>query len=209
MPDFAPPRRLRLPLLVLCCLVLAACAEYRPRISYDYDPLADFTLLRQFAWAEPATPRRPDDPWVNNSLVDDRIKAVIEHQLLLKGIRRAEGGPADFLVAYQVVTRKHAMGQLAPYPYGPFYPYYGMGFDYSYGPWYYDAWGIPGGYWQEYETHSLVVDFLNPATHRQIWRGVLHDAVDFSGDPGTQKYRLDAQVRYLFGDFPPGTRPSE
>lgn len=207
MFDFALSRRFRLPWLAACCLALAACGASNPRVSYDYDPLADFAKLRQFAWAQPATPRRPDDPLLDNSLLDDRIKAVVEHQLLLKGITRSgDGSPPDFLVSYQVVTRKYRMASPAPFAYSPFYPY-GMGYGYGRGAWAYDAWGMAGTYWEEYEGHSLVVDFLHPATGKQLWRGVLHDALDLTGDPASQKYRLDAKVQYLFRNFPPALAP--
>lgn len=207
MLDFALLSRFfRLPWLVVCCLALAACSAVSPQVSYDYDPSADFIGLKQFAWAEPAAQRLADDPLLNNSLLDDRIKSVIEHQLLLKGIRRIDEGAPDFRVAYHVLTRKHGMAMPGAYPYGPFYPY-GMGFGYGRYPGYYGAWDMPGGYWQEYETRSLIVDFINPATGKQIWRGILDDALDFTGDPSEQKYRLDAKVQYLFRKFPPGSAP--
>lgn len=207
MLDFALSHRFRPAWLAACCLALVACGASHPKVSYDYDPLADFAGLKQFAWAQPATPRRPDDTLLDNSLLDDRIKAVIEHQLLLKGITRGgDGSEPDFRVSYQVATRKYRMASPTPYPYSPFYPY-GMGYGYGRGPWAYDAWGMAGAYWEEYETHALVVDFLHPATGKQLWRGVLLDALDLAGDPASQKYRLDAKVQYLFRNFPPAKAP--
>lgn len=191
--------------LAMAGALLAACGASLPRVGYDYDPSFDFTTLKQFAWAEPAASRRPDDPLLNNSLVDDRIKEVIEHQLLLKGIRRASGGAPDFLVDYQVTTRKHRVASPAYSPYRPFPPY-GAGFGY-YGPLSYSAWDMPNVYWEEYSTYPLVVDFLHPATRKHLWRGILENALDLGGDPGAQKYRLDAQVQYLFSQFPPLSKP--
>ncbi|BBL69551.1 DUF4136 domain-containing protein [Methylogaea oryzae] len=208
MPDLFPPRRLRPVWLAVCCLALAACGASNPRVSYDYDPAADFANFKQFAWANPATPRRPDDPLLDNSLLDDRIKTVIEHQLLQKGITRSSNGSApDFLVSYQVVTRKYRAASPAPFAYSPFYPY-GMGYGYGRGGWAYGgAWGMAGDYWEEYESHSLVVDFLQPATGKQLWRGVLHDALELTGDPAAQKYHLDGKVHYLLQKFPPLLAP--
>lgn len=207
MFDLALPRRFRLPWLTVCGLLLAACAAPHPKVSYDYDPAVDFAALKQFAWAEPAAPHRPEYPLADNSLVDDRIKSVIESQLLLKGIRRVGDGSPDFLLNYRIVTQKHGIAGPIMYPYGQFYSY-GMGFfGYSRGSGYYNAWSMPGAYWEEYETHAMVVDFLHPVTHKQLWRGILQDALDLISDPAAQKYQLDTNVQYLFRNFPPRLAP--
>lgn len=198
-------RLLRRSWLLAVCLALAACGAAAPRVSYDYDPAADFAGFKQFAWAEPVSPRRGGDPLADNSLLDDRIKSVIEHQLLLKGIRRADGPGADFRVAFQITLRRQRVSIPAADPYGPFYPY-GMGFGYGRYPGYYGAWNMPGAYWEEYETRGLIVDFLHPATAKQLWRGILDDALDLSNGPAEQKYQLDGKVQYLFRNFPPGAQ---
>lgn len=189
--------------LAAYCLMLVACGATYPKVSYDYDLSADFASFKQFAWAEPATAKRSDDPLANNSLVEDRIKSVIELQLQLKGIGKATDGPPNFLVSYQLLSQKHKVYNPGFYPYSPYYSY-GLGFGYNRWPWYYDAMGMNNTYWEEYETHALVVDFLNPATHKQLWRGILHDAIDLTSDPAAQKYQLDSKVQYLFQRFPPG-----
>mgnify|MGYP001599063695 CR=1 FL=1 len=179
MPDFSSLCRFRLLWLTLCHLALVACAAPHPKVSYDYDPAADFTALKQFAWAEPGLLRFPDDPLVNNSLLDDRIKNVIEHQLLLKGIQRTDKDAPVFLVSYQIFTQKHDITSLNSSLYGQPYSY-GVGFGFIRGPWYYDA--MSNARWDEYKTYDLMVDFLHPATHKQLWRGILQNAVDIKSE---------------------------
>lgn len=197
-----PYRRFFLPWLAGCHLALAACTAPQPRVGYDYDPATDFTAFKQFAWAEPVSPHRSDHPLTDNSLLHERIQSVIEYQLLLKGMPRRNEGAPDFLVSYRIWTQKHVTADPGLSPYGPFYSY-GLGFGYARGPWYYDGWGGPMARFEEYETQTLALDFLHPATHKLLWRGVVQDAVDLNSDPVQQRYQLGAKVGYLLQNFPP------
>jgi hypothetical protein len=114
----------------------------------------------------------------------------------VRGFRPDTGGHPDFLAAYHLLIDKRAQGHAPYYGYPYFSPwaYYGPGW---YGPYGQDI------YWREYESVTLLLDFLEPASGRLIWRGTAKDVLDLTETPAEQKRKLDATARFLLTRFPP------
>jgi hypothetical protein len=181
-------------------LLFTACAT-RPRVpNVDYDPSANFSALQTYAWQMGGSSIPNHDPRLENALVDQRLREVVDHQMLLKGFRQDATGSPDFLAAYHLLIEKRAHGTALS-------PYYGYGYPY-YFPWRYYGPGWYGPYaqdiyWREYESVTLLLDFLDPASGRLIWRGTAEDVIDVTRNAAAQKQGLDAAVRFLLTRFPP------
>lgn len=189
-------------------LLVSACAVTPPVPNYDYDPSANFAALQTYAWQPGGSSIQEHDPRLENALFDQRLREVVDHQLLLKGFRQDASRPPDFLAAYHMLVEKHAHGVVQ----SPSY-YYGYGYGSLFYParrgfapgWYgAGAWPYDGDlYWQEYETVTLLLDFLDPASGRLIWRGTARDVIHFAQDPAKQKSALNDAVRFMLTRFPP------
>jgi hypothetical protein len=55
----------------------------------------------------------------------------------------------------------------------------------------------------QYEVGTLLVDFIDPATKRVIWRGTAQSRVNESRDPEERQALLRAAVERLLAQFPP------
>ena len=84
------------PILWLVLFIVAAefgCSSMK--VTYDYDPGADFSTYRTFDWV--AGPQEPTgDPRIDNQLTDIRIRVTVDGQLTLKGYRRVASEKPDF-----------------------------------------------------------------------------------------------------------------
>ena len=91
------------PLLVLALL---GCAT--GSVQSDWDPEADFSTLKTYAWFPRTRPAAPD-PRLNSTLLDARIQQAVEAELAAKGYtKNTVPHNADFLVAHSVeIGRAH------------------------------------------------------------------------------------------------------
>lgn len=179
-------------------LLLTACATRPPVPDIDYDPSANFSTLRSYAWQIGGSSIQDHDPRLENPLFDQRLREVVDHRMLLRGFRQDAARPPDFLAAYHLLIEKSAHGYASP-------PFYG---DPYYSPWRFHRPGWYGPYeqdiyWREYENVTLLLDFLDPASGRLIWRGTAKDVTGLSQSAAEQKRDLDAAVDFLLTRFPP------
>lgn len=186
--------------IALLCVNLIGCAPLTPRVEFDYDPSANFSALKTYAWAEQPGQRPKDDGLSENSLLDDRIRQAIQRALALKGLQTVESGAPNFLVSYHLKTQQHLANRYEPTFYSPY-----RRFAYGRWPGYY---GMPlyanEPYYEEYQTQRLIVEFLEPQTHKAVWRGVLDEPLsDSGGDPIQQIAQLVSKLQYVFLHFPP------
>jgi hypothetical protein len=168
--------------LVALAVLCTACTTIE--ISTDYDPAADFSGLRTWAFADPGQPT--GDPRLDSSLVRSRIFQALESELAVKGYGRAVGVQPDFLVDTHVaLTREldiHTFHQ---------------------GGYHRSSWGRSETLVREVEKGSLVLDFLDPKTRSLLWRGVAQARVDRGGAPAERSQRIREAVRLMLQDFPP------
>jgi hypothetical protein len=119
--------------------------------------------------------------------MDRRIRAAIERELAGKGIQATSGTP-DLIVAYSTRTQQRTQ----VYDSG----YAGYGY-----------WGWRGSYWRpstidvyQYEEGTLIVDLIDAARKRLVWRG---KAVAVVGDYAGSEQRINEAVQKLFESYPP------
>ena len=176
--------------LVLIGLIALAAGCTTIKVASDFDPEADFSKLHSYAiHAAPAD--AVTDPRVDNSLLDERIRAALDTELSAKGFQKLRGGSPDFLVSFHVGVQS----KLDVTTLNRSYPYYGG---------YYGAWG---GYSEtmvrEYEQGTLIIDVIDPSTGNLIWRGSAQSEVKDLKTPEARTKRINVVVERVLKNFPP------
>ncbi len=180
--------RLAIASLLIACL--AGCAP-AIKVTQDYDPAAQLTGLRTWAW-QPGVRQASGDPRLDNSLLNARVKAAIEKGLADRGYATAaDPEAADFTVAYHLAIDKKLDARTIYTGYGP-----------------YRGWA--GGGTQtvvdQYDVGMLIVDFIHPASDAVVWRGSAQSRVNETRDPEERQALVQAAVDKLLAQFPPQPR---
>lgn len=175
-------------------------------IRSDYDPTADFSELRTWAWLErgSATAR---DPRVDTPLVEARIRASVSEVLEAKGYAQDPAAP-DFFVTYHLaVADRVAVREVDDYA------GYGPGWDRRIGAHRGSAAAGTGAYAvvEEYQEGSLTLDVSLPEragpgqepAMRLVWRGSADARLETDPDPDRSAERVREAVTRILERFPP------
>lgn len=153
-------------------------------VSHDYDPQANFSDLKTFAWV--AFPQNVEI----NQLTVRRIKNAVSNELLAKGLQESSSNP-DILIAMHGTTQEKLDITDWGYSAGA---YYG------------------GGYWggrnidvDQYTEGTLILDFIDSKSKSLVWRGVAKGAVDPSLTPEQRTERINQGAAKLMAQFPPAS----
>jgi hypothetical protein len=163
--------------------LLALCGCGSIPTTYDFDPAADFTRLKTYAWWSES--RKAEQPPTEGTspLVMERIRRAGDRQLAARGFRRVESRP-DFLVIPGTQSRQRTRVYERSVGYG------------------YHYWGGPVDVYQ-YEEGSLILDVVDAKTDRLLWRGVGSAAIPESPKPDEITKIVDAVVEAVLKNFPP------
>lgn len=184
------PRSVSLILLTALMTTTIVIGCVNVQVQTDYDEQAAFSSLRTFSWA-PDTGKKIDDPRIDNTLLDGRIRRAVERELEASGYQEISEGEPDFLVTYHASLRTKLDTTAT-----------GMGYRGYYG---YGAWGGYVANWPtEYEEGTLIVDVINPKANLLMWRGTGQSRVH-RGDatPEERTERMNEVVAAILKDFPP------
>ena len=177
---------MRLALCVLGCLWLAPSVQAQ-KVSVDFDKEADFSKIKRYQWrTHPAFEKHPE----LKEKYATGIQLILEAgntQLMKKGLRPADGPPDVFVTFYlaaedDVTTR--TIIETAP------------------GAWY-GWWSMPTWTHTEvdyYKSGLLILDIVNAATSKPIWRAYCTDTVR---DMAHRDKNINDAVRKAFDKFPP------
>ena len=166
----------RLAFAATVAMMLAACAS-TPDVQTDFDPTAQFSRYRTYAWT--ATPA------FGAPLMQQRITASIDAKLGAIGWTPAPAATADVVIAAQVITRE----QLSIDTFN------------SGGGW--GGWGPPGPGSARVRSHTvgtLVLDIFDARTKRAVWRGTASGALPKTSDKATAK--TQEAIDRMFASFP-------
>ena len=186
-------------LSVLCLAALVAVTlSARIKVQSDFDPNADFSTLKTWAWPPDGPGQmkmaltKDDDPEVPRKRFEPVIVAAVEEAMAKKGFAKAAaGGQPDFLVAYFALismnTNSQVMGQFIP---GTM------------------EWGIPPfeGRTQSlkiYEQGTLVLDVMSPDGKKPIWRALARAELNRERADAERDKNLRGAVFDLVKEFPP------
>ncbi len=181
-------------LTALIVLSLSACSGIPT--SQDFEQGFDFSTLKTFAWEA-----NEDDQWGiadSNELVDRRIRSAVENTLRARQFSQADAAEADFLVLYNVVVDQRirsnnvsggvSIGRSTRGRHGSI--------------------GIStGSQIRTYEQGTLLIDVIDVASDKLVWRGTSSQALPDLSDPQRLTDHINATVVAILEQFPPGGRP--
>lgn len=177
--------------MVLLGLLAAGCAGIN--VKQDYDPSADFSRLRTFNWQSPV--QKPvGNELVDSTLLDSRIRAAVERELVAKGHRKTAQAP-DYLVAYSYTIK----GGIENDPDTRVGVGVGRG-SHSGG---FGSVGVGFTLGGDYEQDTLIIDIIDPASNTLIWRGFARQRSKWHSDPEANIARINEAVTAILREFPP------
>jgi hypothetical protein len=178
-------------LITILVALSSACSS--ARTHYDYDPDADFSRWRAYAWYPIGSPPTGRD----SPLLHDRIVSTIERVLGEAGFVRILNGEPDFYVNYHLSPeeRLDVVTLNDVYVGGPHMRH-----------WEGAGWG--GMAWTEtrveqFEEGTLIIDFVDPLRRQLAWRG--SGTRRLSREPRGHQvtHRVNEAVEEILGQFPP------
>lgn len=161
-------------------LLLLAASAFSQTVKTDFDPNADFTKYRTYAWkgAAPAS----ETPANNNTLVDERVHNAVNGQLAMKGMSEDPQNP-DFFVTFFVGQRERTEIDT---------------FGYASAPRWRAGWGDVMV--RNHREGTLVIDIIDAKTGRLAWRAYCTDTVT---DPKHLEKQINKAVEKAFKKYPP------
>lgn len=182
--------------LALCALVAAPIGA-RVKVRTEFDPAADFTKLKTYAWPADSPGQvkmmltKDDDPEALRKRFEPTLIAAAEAALTAKGfVKAAAGQPSDFLVAYfalvSINNEAQTVGQFLPSTV---------------------AWGVPPflattSSLKIYEQGSLVMDVWTP-DKKPMWRGVAQAEMNRQKPQPEREKRVREAITDILKQFPP------
>jgi len=179
------PHRSSSLVLLIAVGLLGACSTIK--VDSDYDPSADFSNLRTFAWL-PAPVEAVPDQQVSD-LVTQRIRRAVEAELVMQGMRPVESGP-DLYIAHHINIEQKLEVNTTSYGYG-------------YGGSRYRGGMAVDTHVDQYEQGTLVVDLVSPETMNVIWRGTAQSRLRSAATPQQREERVKEAVSAIFAQYPP------
>ncbi len=162
-------------------LWLAGCSQVL-RTGAEHDPSASFAAYRTYDWM-PRAGGTPQGPAGEADDFDWRVRTEVEGQLRNKGLYQRALRP-DLLIGYRVQVRELTTDSVQAYY------------------WYRRSGGAESPqetFVQGYEEGTLILDFVDPATKRLLWRGWASAVINRSGQPD----RIREAIRQMMQQYPP------
>jgi uncharacterized protein DUF4136 len=176
----------------------AACAPL-PKIGYDFDRSANFNAYHTYDWLS-GEQEKTGDRRADSSDVDMRIRIAVGAQLLSKGYQKLSDGKPDFYVAYHI-----GLKDMTPTVSTQYYSDGMAGRPFSYSADTRSAGGAKptASEAPSYLTGSLLIDIIDAASDKLVWRGTAAGEVD----PGLTSQERDERTRTIvhkmLSHFPP------
>jgi hypothetical protein len=182
----------RLCLLSMILILLAAGSVIAQDVRYNFDKSASFANYKTYKWVALKGAAELD------TLMDGQIKAAMDSQLALKGLRRVEGETADLFIGYQaaIAQEKQFTSYSSDWGYGPGWGRAG---------WYGGGGGMSTttGQTSTIYVGQLAVDMYDATKQNLVWRGLVSKTLDAKAKPEKQQKNLNKALTKLFKNYPP------
>lgn len=152
-------------------------------VKTDFDPAADFSKYKTYAIA----PMEGLD-----TITSGRINTAVNLAIQERGLKPATSNP-DLVVYLQVkLSTEQRVNTTSTGGYAGFYGYRGgMGMSTSTST----VQNVPVG--------TLVVDLVDAAAKKMVWRGMASDTLDKQASGDARQEALNEAMRQLFYEYPP------
>jgi hypothetical protein len=180
-------------------LSASGCAT-SPDVWVDYNPSANFSQYKTFAFAMPLD----TDSDGYQSILSQRLMSATQRELEARGLRRTDG-QAQLIVNFKLLWTEKA--QVTPY-FAPMIGFgYGRGYYGGYGSGFYSAWplyptqSIVTPYWES----TLRIDIVDIAHRQRVWVGLISD-FRTDASPDASPFGVEAAVVAAFAKYPLAVR---
>lgn len=171
---------------VFAWILFATTFAFAHKVRVDYDHSVNFSKYKTFTWAE--------KPQTENPLMDDRIVSAVNAQLSARGLEPSTTGADLSVRATSSIQEKQTVSTF----------YDGWGWGPGWGSGWGWGWGGPGWattYVDTYLEGTIVVNLIDTASEKAIWRGVSTGSVADKPDKAARKNaKLIAE---MFESYPP------
>jgi hypothetical protein len=185
-------RAIRLCILPVVCIGLAACAAAGPKILSQSDPGADFSRYRTFGFLDEAAGSQP----VYSSFIGQYLKKAVAREMQARGLTAAAN--PDLLVNFNLVTKDKVQVTQTPSGY------------YGYRRGYYASGGMASAITTDvssYTEGTLSVDVIDKPKMQLVWEataiGRIKDKALENPEPAVNQV-----ISQLFEKFPRGAGSS-
>ncbi len=175
--------------------LLSACGGDKVSIRTDYKKF-DYDSIKTYRWHDDAA---FDAKSPISQITYDFIKKTIDKELAAKSLEKQIDGVVDFYVNFSVTSETRV--DIRDYK---VYAGESPGFT-----WYRES-GFESGYTKELKTDynfyregSLVVDIVDPATNKLIWRGVASKRITKELKQAQREKVIAQAVNRMLANFPP------
>jgi len=176
----------------------AGCAP-SPKIGYDFDRGTEFSAYHTYAWLS-GDQEKTGDRRADSSTVDMRIRIAVGTQLRLKGYQTLPEGKPDFYVAYHVGLKDSSPSISTQY-YSDGMA--GHAFEHSADTRSASKSEHSINETPSYLTGSLLIDVIDAASNKLVWRGTAAGEVDPGLTSQQRDERTKAIVYKILSHFPP------
>ena len=170
-------------LIVLAVVALIAQTAHAVDVEVDFDPRVDFSRYRTLGWLEGSP--------AEDTELEMRIHAAIERELIPLGLREVRQDPELLIVTHAAMDSTRTI-DVTQFEYWTDYKGWRKPLAVTA-----DSWDSSPG--------VLIVDLLDAAEKRLIWRGVATGNVAKTSQRRGEK--LDRTMAELFKGFPPKFKP--
>ena len=171
---------------VFVCIFFAASFAFAGKIRVDYDHSVNFSKYRTFMWVE--------KPQTENPFMEERIVNAVNLQLQARGLEPVKTG-ADLGIS---VTSSTEQKEIVSTYYDGFGGWgWGPGWGWGWG------WGGPGWattYVDTYLEDTTVVDLIDIASEKRVWRGVSIGTISSKPEKATKK--TAKRIAEMFEEYP-------
>ncbi len=183
---------------LLASLLVTTASAQKLEIKSDQAPNTDFKKLKTYAWLPPVpmvkntNPDATTNPTLSEEALAPALVAAIDRELAARGLTKAPFDTADLHVAYLAAMS--------------------VGFNQSYLGEYYGyitGWAspIPIGLAPTtgvtvYQTGTVVVDLVDRAANKAVWRGTAKTRVADEHTVEKRKERLSEAAKKMFDKYP-------
>jgi hypothetical protein len=167
--------------IITAAIFLSGCSTIS--VHQDYDPEYDFSKLKTFGFIPLSKEAGIDQ------LSADKLGNAIKTELLAKGYNLSD--KADFGIALLFSSKTKTNVQSYGYGYG--YGYYGRP---GYG-------GMGGVDVTQYDEGTLVIDVIDMAENKLVWRGIGSGAMSQSPTVEERTKNINKAVAQILEQFPP------
>ncbi len=175
----------------LLIITFSGCSSIQ--VSQDYKMRTDFRKLKTFGWKS-EDQIKTGDVRIDSTLINDRIRAATEKELLRKGLVKTTGSTPDFHISYTSTISKKIYSR----PITTF-----AGYSHRIYPYHQTTSLITGATVNNYDEGLLILDFLKPDTEIILWRGMSTRFYEGHTNPAEATKEIDETIHKILAQFPP------